>query len=250
MPRAITTVTPENVRIEYELAGAASRGAAAIVDLLIQTAAILLAMLVYFALQFTLHFSISGWPTAVLIVAGFVLWWGYFVFFETRWNGQTPGKRLMRLRVVRYGGTPVDFSCATIRGLIRAVDLGLFLIGGIVLLVTQNNQRLGDLAAGTVVVKERAEWKGHLDKPIVSEISGPEADAVRNIEMVTPEQFDAMKRFVERSEELQPDIREKLAAKIAQPLMAHLGIENVGGIVYSKLLAAIHNKCVRERGMR
>ena len=108
MPRRVTTITPENVRIEYELAGVASRTGAAAVDLLIQSAVMLIAVLAYFALQLTLHFSIAGWPTAVLMALGFFLWWGYYVFFETRWNGQTPGKRLLRLRVVKYGGTPVD----------------------------------------------------------------------------------------------------------------------------------------------
>ena len=119
------------------------------------------------------------------------------------------------------------------------------------MLVTPKNQRLGDLAAGTLVVKERSEWQGHLDRPkTISPSDGPEADMVRNIEMVTPEQFDALKRFLERSTELQPGIREEIANKIAQPLMLHMGIENGGAIVYSKLLLAIHDRCVQDRGMR
>lgn len=251
MPRRITTVTPENVSIEYELAGVASRTAAAVIDLLIQIAVMLVAVAIYFAFQLKLHFSIVGWPTAVLIVLGFVLWWGYYVFFETHWNGQTPGKRLMRLRIVKYGGTPVDFSCAAIRGLIRAIDLGMFFVGILVVLVTPNNQRLGDLAAGTLAVKERSEWQGHLEQTRASASSDdPEAEFVTNIELVTSEQFDALQRFVHRSAELQPQVREEIAAKIAQPLMAHLGISNGGAIVYSKLLTTIHDKCVQERGMR
>lgn len=251
LPRRVTTITPENVRIDYELAGIASRTGAAVTDLLIQSAVILIAVTAFFALQLWLRFSIVGWPTAVLIVLGFLLWWGYFVFFETRWNGQTPGKRLLRLRVVRYGGMPVDFPCAAIRGLIRTIDLALFLIGVVFMLITPKSQRLGDLAAGTLVVKERSEWQGHLDRPKpTASPDGPEAGLVRNIELVTPEQFGALSRFVERAAELEPGVREEIAAKIAQPLMLHLGIENGAGIVYSNLLTAIHERCSHERGMR
>ena len=249
LPRRIAVVTPENVGIEYELAGVASRCGAAVVDLVIQCIAIVTALAVYLALQYALHFSIVGWPTSVIIVLGFVLWWGYYVFFETIWTGQTPGKRLLRLRVVKYGGTPVDLPCAAIRGLIRAVDLAA--IGPLAMLVTPNNQRLGDIAAGTLVVKERSEWEGDIARPrTVAAPDCPEAEIVRNIELVTPEQFDTIRRYIARAAELDPNVREQIAARIAKPLMQHLGIEDSGPIVYSNLLSAIHDKCVRDSGMR
>jgi uncharacterized RDD family membrane protein YckC len=249
LPRRIAVVTPENVGIEYELAGIASRCAAAVVDLLIQAVAILIAIGIYFALQYFLHFSIVGWPTSVLIVLGFLLWWGYYVYFETQWTGQTPGKRWLRLRVVKTGGTPIDLPSAAIRGLIRAIDIEV--IGVLAILVTPRNQRLGDLAAGTLVVKERSEWQGDIAKPQAAATSGlPEAELVRNIELVTPEQFETAKRFTTRASELDPSVREQIAARIAQPLMQHLGIEDNGRIVYSNLLSAIHDRCVEDRGMR
>ena len=237
------------MRIEYELAGVASRCGAAAVDILLQALAVLAIVLVFLVVELSLHLSIVGFSTTVVIVSTFVLWWGYYVFFETLWNGQTPGKRLLRLRVVKYGGTPIDLPSAAIRGLIRVVDLAI--IGFVVMFFTPRNQRLGDLAAGTLVVKERSEWKGDIAQPKTAPPNeSPEAAMVKNIELVTPEQFETVKRFVERSDELTPETREQIAARIARPLMLHLGIEDMAGIAYSSLLSAIHGKCVAERGMR
>lgn len=250
MPRQLTTVTPENVPIDYELAGFASRCGAAILDVLLQLGVVLVLGLIYALLAATIGFSVAGWPTAVLILSIFVLWYGYFLYFETAWNGQTPGKKALRLRVVKYGGTPIDLSCAAIRGLIRVVDMTI--VGLVAVLVTSRSQRLGDLAAGTLVVKERAGWTGDLAQPTISAVSVnyPESNLVKNIELLTPEQFVVAKRFAERSAELSPDSREQVATRIAVPLMLHLGIEDRPGIVYSNLVHAIYDRCVRDRGMQ
>jgi uncharacterized RDD family membrane protein YckC len=249
LPRRIETVTPENVRIEYELAGVASRCGAAAVDLLLQALAVLLIVLGFMVAELALRLSVIGWPTSVVIISTFLLWWGYYVFFETIWNGQTPGKRLLRLRVVKYGGTPIDLPSAAIRGLIRVVDLAV--IGFVVMFFTPRNQRLGDLAAGTLVVKERSEWTGDIAQPKAAPArETPESALVTNIELVTPEQFDTVKRFVERCDELAQPTREQIAARIARPLMQNLGIDDAPGITYTNLLSAIHARCVSERGMR
>lgn len=249
MPRLISINTPENVTIEYELAGIASRCSAAVVDLLIQAAAILLAVGAYFALQYYLHISIFGWVTSALIIMLFVLWWGYYVYFETKWNGQTPGKRVLRMRVITTEGAPISLPNAAIRGLIRVVDL--YFIGVVSILVTSKSQRLGDLAAGTIVVMERVEWAGGLT---ASHTANPENSTdspfLRNIELITPEQFQAAKRFVERAPELDAGIREELAKKIAIPMMQQIGIEDRGDALYSDILNAIHDECVKNRGMR
>lgn len=249
MPRHIETVTPENVRIEYELAGFASRCGAALVDLVLQALAITAVVLIFLLIEIALHLSIVGMPTAVVIVSTFLLWWGYYVFFETVWNGQTPGKRLLRLRVVRYGGSPIDLTSAGVRGLIRIVDMAV--VGFVAMFVTPNNQRLGDLAAGTVVVKERSQWTGHIEQPRQqSGLESPEAAIITNIELVTPDQFEAVQRFVLRCDELAPQVREQIAGRLARPLMQHLGIEHATVVSHTDLLKAIHDKCVSERGMR
>lgn len=253
MPKWLTITTPENARIEYELAGAASRGGAAIMDLLIQGAAVMVLVL----LRQTL-LIIHKWPgtmqaNAILGIVVFLLIWGYYVFFEAAWNGQTPGKRYLRLRVVRAGGLPVDLQCAAVRNLVRFVDLlpFFYVVGAITLFLTRNSQRLGDLAAGTLVVKERSEWKSELAPPETpAAVPAQGATCVKNLELVTPQEFDAAKRYLERKAEFDPAAREQIAARIAQPIMRNLGMNDDGRVPYSEILTEIYSRCTAERGMR
>lgn len=249
MPRQISIVTPENVTIEYELAGFASRVGAAIVDTFLQVAVMGLLVWGFIGLASIHGFPSGGWVVAVIIVAEFLVFWGYFIFFETIWSGQTPGKRLLRLRAVRIGGLPIDFPCAAIRNLIRLVDY--LLLGWVAVLMTSRNQRLGDLAAGTLVVKERTQWAADLQRAAATPAPvQAQTGLVKNIQLVTREEFEAVKRFLERRGELRADVREQIAERIAKPLMTRLGIEAVPGIIYSDLLAEIHRQCIEERGFR
>lgn len=253
MPRKITIITPENVHIDYELAGIASRCGAAVVDHLLQLG--LLGVLYLMRYLTGKYVEIPGisWGVAVMGIAAFVINYGYYLYFETVWNGQTPGKRLSRMRAVREGGVPIDLSCAALRNLIRVVDfLPIFyVLGGITVLVSSCNKRLGDYAAGTLVVKERKEWRENLNtgQAQVAQ-SVPESEYVRNIELVSAEDFAAISRFLDRQIELEKDVREQLAARIAAPIIAKLGIEDDGRIRYPVLLAEIHRRCIEERGMQ
>lgn len=250
MPNYVTVVTPENVRIEYELAGIASRAAAVLVDSIIQALIMGSVALLWFGVIYGFSLPTTGWLTAILVLIEFLIYWGYYIYFETKWNGQTPGKRALRLRAVREGGLPIDITCACLRNLIRLIDITI--VGLISILVTRKNQRLGDIAAGTLVVKERLEWTGDL----VAQTTTPEVaqerstDYVRNIELVTCEEFEAAKRFLSRKAELRDDVCEELAARIAKPLMTRLGMDDVTCVVYSEVLADVHRLCVEERGMR
>ena len=158
-----TVATPELVEFGYEVAGVGSRFLAALIDtallgvlyLLIQVAgaATLLSGQALFNQQGT---GLSFFFLGILTVLGFVLLWGYYVFFETLWNGQTPGKRLTHLRVVRDDSRPITFWEALIRNLVRLVDflpLG-YAVGVVTMFVNGRSRRLGDFAAGTLVVRE------------------------------------------------------------------------------------------------
>ena len=255
MPSQVTIVTPENVRIEYELAGLGSRAGAAVIDVLLQTLGLLALVLVLWAVGFDRKMPGTGWAIALFGVLAFLIIWGYYVYFETVWNGQTPGKRLARLRTIREGGLPVDLSCAAVRNLVRIIDMlpgaPPYVVGGIFLTFSSKNKRLGDFAAGTLVVKERSEWKASLTPRQVAAVSRySEAAYVRNIELVTNEEFETLKRFVERKDELSEDVRKQIAAKIATPMMARLGIEENADIIHANLLSEIYTKCVEDRGMR
>lgn len=173
MSREVLITTPENIALEYELAGLGTRFVANAVDTLLQVLLIGALVLVFFLIGFGV-ISLSVWAhhpaiaaflrhlaefaTAGLIILVFVIFWGYYIYFELRWNGQTPGKRLMGLRVMREGGYPVNAYGAAARNLLRVVDfLPIFpVLGVICVMCTSNYQRLGDLVGGTIVVKQRA----------------------------------------------------------------------------------------------
>jgi uncharacterized RDD family membrane protein YckC len=172
--------------------------------------------------------SQSGWVFAGMIAGIFLVSWGYFIFFETIWNGQTPGKRLVRLRVVREGGQPVDFACAAIRNLMRYLDnLPIFYgVGLVCIFLSPRYKRLGDYAAGTMVVKERSPHlieigtRREADKQAVA----PTSFAGFSIDALSAEDLAAVRRFAERRADLPLEAQEQLARKLAEPIIAKIGL--------------------------
>ncbi len=162
-----TIDTPEQVGLEYSVAGVGSRFVAALLDSLILFAfffAEILAMVaIGTAASRTGNGSVSSaagkWFLAVVVFLNFAVAWGYFALFEAYWHGQTPGKRVMKVRVIKDSGRQITLFEALARNLLRVVDYlpGFYLVGLITLLCNKRNQRLGDLAAGTMVVHERLE---------------------------------------------------------------------------------------------
>ncbi len=157
--------TPENVVFNYEVAGIASRCIAAAIDTFILLIIQITVYLTLFAVLILIlgelpdpEGSALGWILAILGLIGFALFWGYYIFFELRWNGQSPGKRRMHLRVVRTDGMPITFSESLIRNLVRLIDFlpVYYGLGLIVMFVNSQARRLGDLAAGTLVVRDHA----------------------------------------------------------------------------------------------
>jgi uncharacterized RDD family membrane protein YckC len=145
--------TPERVSFSYQLAGLGSRFMAQFLDLVILT----VAMVVLSAGSSAI--GLGGPTTAlILIIGSFVLVNGYFVFFEGLWSGQTPGKRAARLRAVGDAGQPITFEQALMRNLVRNLDFlpAFYGVGIVALFANGRGKRLGDMAAGTVVVRERA----------------------------------------------------------------------------------------------
>ena len=146
----VTIATPEGVDLELTLAGAGSRFVSALVDLGIQA---VLAIATVAAVG-----RIGGFGQAAVALVTTLVVLGYDIFFEVLASGRTPGKRLNGMRVVRSGGEPVGFLTSAIRNVLRLVDFLPFayVIGATAILATRKNQRLGDLAAGTLVVRDRA----------------------------------------------------------------------------------------------
>jgi uncharacterized membrane protein SpoIIM required for sporulation len=161
--QTVDVETPELVVLTYSVAGVGSRVLAGITDLMICVALMVALSLAMGAL---ITFGVVGrsprtastsWATAVFVLAQFGILWGYYVLFEGLRDGQTPGKRIHRIRVVREGGYSVTFGASATRNLVRIVDmqpLFFYLVGILSLLVTKRGRRLGDLVAGTLVVRE------------------------------------------------------------------------------------------------
>lgn len=160
--------TPEQIDLLYDLAGLGSRFMAIAIDMLIQGAVIgaLAAVFGFGAALFALNLrdlfgrnsgAVLSVGIAVAVLLIFLLTWGYFLIFELIWNGQTPGKRVVGIRVLTTRGEPVTLVHALVRNLLRPVDMlpSSYMVGAICILVTRRCQRLGDIAAGTVVVRER-----------------------------------------------------------------------------------------------
>lgn len=153
--------TPENVAFGYNVAGIGSRFLAALID----TAVIVMLELTVFFVS-SLAMSVSAiadtlgvWAAAILGLLSFAIFWGYYIFFEMLWNGQSLGKRLVGLRVIRLDGTPVTLAESVIRNLVRLIDFLPFGygIGVVTMFINSQARRLGDLAAGSLVVHDGGE---------------------------------------------------------------------------------------------
>ncbi len=157
--------TPEQVELAYSVAGIGSRFVAALLDSLILGAfffAELMALVMIGGAATAtggLGNTAGKWFIAFVVFINFAVVWGYFALFEAYWHGQTPGKRTMKVRVIKDSGRQITLFEAMARNLLRVVDYlpSLYLVGVITMLCNQRNQRLGDLAAGTIVVHERLD---------------------------------------------------------------------------------------------
>ncbi|MBI2332747.1 MAG: RDD family protein [Chloroflexi bacterium] len=154
--------TPENVTFDYDISGIGSRFLAALIDsaliALLQTLIFGVAILIASLASDYMTDAIGNWFFAVSGLVAFAFFWGYYIFFEILWNGQTPGKRLIGLRVIRVDGTPVNASEVVIRNLVRIIDFlpSAYGIGVVTMFINPSSRRVGDLAAGTIVVHDRA----------------------------------------------------------------------------------------------
>jgi uncharacterized RDD family membrane protein YckC len=230
----ITIATPEGVHLELSLAGVGSRFASAIVDLLIQ-----LALLIAIFVGGVAVFGESGFTIAAITVTGFFVLAAYDILFEVFASGRTPGKGLNGLRVVRTDGSPVGFFTSAVRNTLRLVDLlpAGYLAGIVCILVTRRNQRLGDLAAGTLVVRERRPQTRSAFVPAMR----PDAPWQSwDVSAVSAAELGAVRRFLDRRDELTYAARNKLAFELEDALRPKVaGVQGqVHGETFLEQLAA------------
>jgi len=209
--RQVEVETPEHVAIGYELADLGSRFAALLIDgLLLLTGLLVVWLLIPLAVG---AIGLPAWITEpgvfVLVLLGFVWTWGYFFYFEGFRDGQTPGKKRMQIRAVHDGGYALTARGAAIRNLLRIVDMqpGMtWLLGGMCMMLSGKTKRLGDMAAGSVVVRER------LGAPLPEETA---ASATSGPPRVPAEDFAWLTRYVARRATLDPALRTRIAGEQA-----------------------------------
>jgi uncharacterized RDD family membrane protein YckC len=236
----LTIATPEGVELHLTLAGPASRFVSAIVDILIQ---IVLLVCVSIVLSIAGHGFGVGSGVALLLwaVMSFAVITFYDVFFEVFHSGRTPGKRLNGLRVVRASGHPVTFLTSAVRNVIRPVDFlpSAYLLGAIVILATRKNQRIGDVIADTLVVREHV---GAQRRPIEVPVpSAPQPAGAWDTSRITPEEIAAVRQFLERRTEIELGSRNEIARTLAErlrPKVAGAPSELRGEQFLAALLAA------------
>src|SRR4029077_8367228 len=157
------------------------------------------------------------WFVAILVLAYFVLYFGYFAIFEILWNGQTPGKRKEGLRVIKDSGRPITPAEAVGRNLMRIVDQlpALYAVGICSVLLSRQNKRLGDFVAGTIVVHEKSLQDS---KPVWESSPAIQAAPTTTFgsERLTPEEFALVEAFLNRRSSLPVDVRFSMAEQIAR----------------------------------
>lgn len=206
--------TPERVVLVHDLAGVGSRFAAGTIDACILTVpwcgALCVAVAAVPGGNATTPEELQSVGMAFVGVCYAILWL-YFLVFETTWGGRTPGKRALRLRVMSVHGGPAPFSAIVLRNVLRIVDSLPTLIppfaGGVVMFLTRRSQRIGDLVAGTVVVRERPET---LRVPFVRDATAAQGDEVSAADLAEVD------RFLARRRELLAEPRADLAGRLAE----------------------------------
>jgi uncharacterized RDD family membrane protein YckC len=208
---------PENVRLGFRLAGPGTRLGAYLIDLGVRFAALYgIVTVLSVAL---LPFATTGLPMGVYFVVAFLLEWGYGCFFETWWNGQTPGKRAFGLRVIKTEGYAIGFHEAMIRNLLRAADfVPLFYAAGFLTAMTNKRlQRIGDLVAGTMVVRERRPLlSGELDG--LADYPPFPPEAFRHRYRPSEKTLETIESLFRRRFELAPSRLDEIALILAEPI--------------------------------
>lgn len=237
--------TPEHVRFRYHVAGPGTRALAYLVDLLLRGAIVMVigicAAIGGFAAGEAWEHASGGFMLLVL----FVVEWAYYVFFETVWSGRTPGKRALALRVVTEGGHPLRFVDSVLRNLLRAADFlpAAYAIGVVVMGRDPRFRRLGDLAAGTIVIaEERAVVAGQLrlDPP-------PTPAELRPLPQRIPlsgDELDAVEIFLRRAGKLSPARELELAEMVAPVFAERMGMRYRDA---ARFLALLHYRAHEHR---
>lgn len=238
--------TPEYVEFEYPLAGVMTRFLAWSVDVLLSTAIAAVAT----ALVWMAGFLVPGLAMALTFILWFLVNWGFFLFLEYRWAGQTVGKKLFGLRTIQESGVRVGFYPAVMRNLVRAVDHlpALYLVGGALALLSGKTRRLGDIAAGTVVIRDRRRAiPAAIARPRESVPALQDKKVEERVRRASVEEREVLLSAALRREELAMDARLGLFKALSAYVCERFGIEKPAHLSDEKLVVALASLLVQER---
>jgi uncharacterized RDD family membrane protein YckC len=223
----ISVKTADNITLGYTVAGLGSRIVAQLLDNLVAVPLTLVALLLFGAVAG--HFVTTNEGSAFAAAADGLfatfVYFGYFLVAEAVTAGRTPGKSAMGLRVIRVDGSSVDFAAVAVRNVIRVIDVAVLLIGLVVMFFQPQTRRLGDLAAGTIVVHERApvSLAAAVAPPPVMLRTPDAGPAIDGLDRLGAFEQDALRVFLSR-QGLTPTLRASLAADIARRLLDRLAL--------------------------
>lgn len=242
-----TVLTPEYVEFNFVLAGLYSRFLAWLVDTVI---VVFGAIAVLSALQGIGAVS-QGFLSAFAAVIWFLLDWGYGIALEAAWSGQTVGKRLLSLRVIQESGVRIGFYHAVLRNLVRPLDRlpAMYLVGGLAALGSRSRQRLGDLLAGTLVVRERRlTVPADITRPAGETALLQDALFLSRVKRLSPEERELVFSAALRREELGMEARLSLFAALAKRLEEEVDLAKPAHLSDEKLVLLVAAALARSEG--
>jgi uncharacterized RDD family membrane protein YckC len=245
----LTIETPEQVALDFHIAGIGSRFMAFTIDSLYQALAFALVMLglSFISPSIERFFGRIGenWAIAIVIIFFFLLYWGYFAFFEAILKGQTPGKRSVGIRVVKDSGRAINTFEAISRNLMRAIDQlpGMYVFGLISMAISKENRRIGDYVAGTLVVHEKAAIEIDAD---LQDLSHTGAITVAT-DGLTAADLELIETFLHRRLSLDAGVRTQMATRIVGHVRSRVGVQTEIGESEEQYLELVA-KAIRDRG--
>lgn len=223
--------SPEKIRFYYKIAHTGTRIGAYILDIVIQGGIIILILLLFFSIGVLGDFLAGDFQflaLAFFYLVYFFLQWGYFTFFELFKNGQSPGKKILRIDVIKADGEPLDVSTIVLRNLLRAVDGFPFFhfLGGFISILDSKSRRLGDIVSDTLVVHE---IRFDLEEPKFTTRLSSKSTAEPSMGLITKldeEELYVIRRFLGERHLLSPVKQKNIAAKLAAGVKKRLNIND------------------------
>ncbi|MDZ7958357.1 MAG: RDD family protein [Aulosira sp. DedQUE10] len=241
--------TPESVELEFTLAGIGNRAWALIIDYHILALILFVFYVIFWLIVVQLSdfwttivgSSLGLWMIAIAFIITFTIYAGYFVFLETLWQGQTPGKRFAKIRVVRDDGRPIGLQQAALRALLRPIDEFLFL-GAFFIMLSRQEKRLGDLAAGTIVIQDQIPvGTATLTISEQAKLLHAQLIEIADLSPLLPDDFAVIREYLQRRSAMSAKAKSLLALKLSQQVQSIINLEQMpAGVSSDEFLEAIY----------